>query len=491
MPPFTFNRMSQPLCSLPLPPPLPQIASLPLTPFVQQMVMQQYANPVAVLPFTPNCSIPQPIISGFPQVPQSYIPSTLMQPNAPILLPNASPFLFSFNATSSGPQYSNSGYPSTCRACVPQPPPLNVPVANHFWTQHCSACHHIPADATTPNIRPTNGRSTPLLRQPTIVQNAYDPPIGQQQQQYPHINASFKMRPWSHKMPPLPHGAVIISDQYVSRKHSSKAYHFSRKYPVNHPHISNSVSRSVSLSTNTNNTNNENKTSSETKSQKNYEDDKSQSKTQSTSITPISHSGVSNAHQLSSSSLSSSSSSSCSLCIALAANKHQNFDTNPRNSKRNLARKELTAAAYNINLRYNYQTPDLPSVYHNNPYLNSSSTDSTLPSNSDSSPNMFTTKEYKHGKPPLPIYLRSIIEEEEDDQKSKRTLTTTSFQSQKPVTRTIIIRKLSASSLTTVSSLSRNQSFDTTEKDADSISMISIITTDRANESDSIISETF
>jgi hypothetical protein len=465
MPPFTFNRMSQPLCSLPLPPSLPQIASLLLTPLIQQMIMQQYANPVAILPFTPNCSISQPIIPGFPQVPQSYIPSTLMPANVPILPSNASSFLFSFNATSSSPQYSNSGYPSTCRACIPQPPPLNIPVIDHFWTQHCSACHHIPADATKPNIRPTNGRSTPLLRHPTIVENAYNPPIRKQKKQYPHTSASVRMRPWSHEMPPLPHGAVIISDQYISRKDSSKTYNFSRKYPVQHPHISNYASRSLSSCLGT-------------KSQKKYEDDKSQSRSKSISRTPLSSSA-------------SSSSSSCSLCIALTANEHQKIDINPDNSKTNPVRKEFTATAHNINLRYNYQTPDLHSVYHNNPYLKSSDTDSTSLSKSDSLPNIFTTKEYKHGRLSSPIYFRSIIEEEEDDKKSKPTLTTTSFQSQQPVTTKIIIRKLSASSSSISSSVSSNQSFDTKENDADSISMISTITTDQEDESDSIISENF
>jgi hypothetical protein len=489
MPPFTFNRMSQPLCSLPLPPSLPQIASLLLTPLIQQMIMQQYANPVAILPFTPNCSISQPIIPGFPQVPQSYIPSTLMPANVPILPSNASSFLFSFNATSSSPQYSNSGYPSTCRACIPQPPPLNIPVIDHFWTQHCSACHHIPADATKPNIRPTNGRSTPLLRHPTIVENAYNPPIRKQKKQYPHTSASVRMRPWSHEMPPLPHGAVIISDQYISRKDSSKTYNFSRKYPVQHPPISNYASRSLSSPTNTTNTNNWSKITLGTKSQKKYEDDKSQSRSKSISRTPLSHSGVSNANQLSSS--ASSSSSSCSLCIALTANEHKKIDINPDNNKTNLVRKEFTATAHNINLRYNYQIPDLHSVYHNNPYFKSSDTDSTSLSNSDSLPNIFTTKEYKHGRPSSPIYFRSIIEEEEDDTKSKPTLTTTSFQSQQPVTTTIIIRKLSASSSSIISSVSSNQSFDTKEKDADLISMISTITTDQEDESDSIISETF
>ncbi|CAF1473172.1 unnamed protein product, partial [Adineta steineri] len=66
VPPFLFNHIAQPLCSLPLPPPLPQISSLPLTPAVQQRVIQQYSNPVATFPFTPNWQSPQSFAPTYP-----------------------------------------------------------------------------------------------------------------------------------------------------------------------------------------------------------------------------------------------------------------------------------------------------------------------------------------------------------------------------------------------------------------------------------------
>jgi hypothetical protein len=419
--------MSQPLCSLPLPPPLPQIGSLPLTPIVQQMVMQQYASPVTVFPFTPNWQISQPMISSNPQVlqeqqqlimpafalpppqsiPQSDIPSTLMSNSIPVLPSNASPFLLPSNPIPSAAQYSNSDYPSTCRACIPAPPPLNISVTGHCWIQHCCACHHVPADAASPNIRPTNGRATPLLRHPTVPQYAYNPPI--QQQQYPHINTSVTTRPWFHEMPPLPPGAVIISDQYIPTQNFAKPYHFSQKYAIQHPSVSNSSSRSIS--TNNTNKNKRNKTRSGTKIHKKYKADKSQSKSKSNSITLLPYSGASNTHH------SSTSSSSCSLCNALDANEYQKSNINSHNNQQNFVRKQVSAEARNINLCYNYQTPDLAAVYQNNLYLKSSDSDSTSLSNSTPSPNSFITKESNDGRSPTSICLTSIKEEEEEEGK--------------------------------------------------------------------------
>lgn len=56
--------MTQPQCALPLPPPLPQISSLPLVSSLQQKIIQQYANPVTVLPFAPSAQSTQPVDSA-------------------------------------------------------------------------------------------------------------------------------------------------------------------------------------------------------------------------------------------------------------------------------------------------------------------------------------------------------------------------------------------------------------------------------------------
>lgn len=516
MPPFAFNRMSQPLCSLPLPPPLPQIASLPLSPLAQQMVIQQHANPVAVLPFTSNWPSSQSMMSGclpIPQqqqqpqfmmpplnlqppqsIPQSFIPPTSLPVNMPIFSANPPSFPFAFDATSSLPQHSNNNFPSVCRACIPPPPALNVSVASHNWTQHCSACRHVFADASKPNNRPNNGRSTPLLRQPIIVQNPYNLPI-QKQQQYPHNNASFTSRPWAHKMPPLPRGAVIISDQYfpIPRKNNATTYKFSQKYAVQHPRVFTSASRSASSGTNSTNTNMRNTNGSGTQSQRKYKDSTPQSRSKSTSITPLSHSTASKRHRTPSSfSSSSSSCSSCAVCNPVAANENPKSDIQAQNSQKNLAYKQISAAARNINIRYNYQTPDLPAVYNNNRYLKSSDTDSTSPSQSSSSLNSFIAKEFRNNRPPSPVYLNPIEEEDEEEKRTIRSFSITSFQTQQPVTKTITIQKFAATSPSTVSTISVDSTLDCTENDVDSISITTTKQTEQSDEeSEEEISETF
>ncbi|CAF0880228.1 unnamed protein product [Adineta ricciae] len=261
IPPFLFNRISQPQCSLPLPPPLPQLSSLPLSPAVQQMVMQQYSNPVAILPFASNYftapAAPQQPLSIMPTpalpTPQYALqPSTVPVPppsSIPMPLSNpAAPYAYA-NPDVSASQPTSSYYPSTCRACVPAPPPLTVPVTGHCWVQHCSACHHVPTDVSNPNERPHNhGRMTPLLRQPTVEQYIYDERNQQyshQQQQspqqhYPHINNSqARQNSWSNNLPPLPPGAVIISDEYITEDQPYGTYSSSNPYTQYSQHRSN------------------------------------------------------------------------------------------------------------------------------------------------------------------------------------------------------------------------------------------------------------
>ncbi|CAF1340653.1 unnamed protein product [Adineta steineri] len=230
VPPFLFNHIAQPLCSLPLPPPLPQISSLPLTPAVQQRVIQQYSNPVATFPFTPNWQLPQSFASTCPPLlpqpsmmpmPSFQAPQYASQPNSiPMLSSNTSPLLPYSNPVSSVPQLPNNNYSNICRACVP-PPPLNVTVTDHSKFQKCSTCHHIPTDGSNPNVQLSNDRSTQLLHHPAI------------QQHYPRTNTYMTKSTWPHKLPPLPPGAVIISDEYIKKRDTSyDSYFYSkRKYP--------------------------------------------------------------------------------------------------------------------------------------------------------------------------------------------------------------------------------------------------------------------
>ncbi|CAF4364612.1 unnamed protein product, partial [Adineta steineri] len=62
--------------------------------------------------------------------------------------------------------------------------------------------HRIPAVKANPNVQLSNDRSTQLLHHPAI------------QQQYSHINTPMTKSTWSHKLPSLPLGAVVISDEY-------------------------------------------------------------------------------------------------------------------------------------------------------------------------------------------------------------------------------------------------------------------------------------
>ncbi|CAF1239853.1 unnamed protein product [Adineta steineri] len=238
VPPFLFSRMTQPLCSLPLPPPLPQISTLPLTPAVQQRVIQQYSNPVATFPFTPNWQSPQSFAPTYPpplqqpsmmpmpsfQAPQydsqPYFPSAVPPKNMSMLSSNTSPLLPYSNPVSSVPQLPNNNYSNICRACVPSPP-LNVTVTDHSKFQKCSTCHHIPTDGSNPNVQLSNDRSTQLLHHPAI------------QQHYPRTNTYMTKFTWPHKLPPLPPGAVIISDEYIKKRDTSyDSYFYSkRKYP--------------------------------------------------------------------------------------------------------------------------------------------------------------------------------------------------------------------------------------------------------------------
>jgi hypothetical protein len=474
------------------------------------MVMQRYANPVAVLPFIPNWQLSPPMLPYYPQIlqsqqqsnmpisslgpsqsiPQSYIPSAQFPINMPMLPSYASSVPFSSAAISSEAQYSNNDYSNTCRACIPAPPPLNISVTGHCWIQHCCACHYVPADTTNPNIRPSNGRFTPLLRQPTVQQNAYNPIMyqqqqQQQQQQYPHINTSMTMRPWLHDTPPLPPGAVIISDEYVTNNDSVGAYHFSQNYAMAQPRVFTSIPRSKAPAIINTDKNKINKNRSRKSGHKKRKDqDNSQPNSKSNSITSISHMDASTTRRS-----STSSSSLCSLCNASKANKEPKSDTTTNNNQQNLPLEQLSAAARNVNLRFNYQPPDLQSVYNNNPYLKSSDTDSTSLSNPSTSPNSLSIKEENHGTPSSSVYFNPM--EEDEDKKSISTLSPTLSQSERPVKRIIIIRQFRTSSPSIISTISSNLSLNIIDNTFDSISPTSTIKTDQTDQNTATMSETF
>jgi hypothetical protein len=489
MPSFLFNRMAQPYCSLPVPPPLPQIGSLPLTPAIQQMVMQQYANPVAVLPFTPNWPISQSIMPTYPPVlqqqqqsmmvtsawqqyqsaPQPYIHPSLMSSNIPPLPSNASPSLPFPDPTSSIPQNPYNSYPNTCRACVPVPPSLNILVTGHCWIQHCSACHHIPADTTNPNVRPSNGRITPLLRHPIVEQNVRNQRT--QQEQYPHINPSGTTRPWLHQLPPLPPGAVIISDEYITKNDLVEAHHSTQKYPIEHPIVQKSLPRSVTITTNSTEKNGKNEYRLPRKRhQKQKDSNKSELKDTSNNSSSISYSNTPNKP-------SSSTASEYSSSVI----EDEKPEINPNNNQQSLAHKQLSTLIRKIELRYNHQPSDMQAVYHTNDHLKSSDEDSASLSNSTASSNLSITTESDHNSVPLSISFNSMNE----DTKSIHT----PLQPEQPKRRLIIIRQFRTDSPSMISTISSNLSLIITNKDCDSTSTTSTITPDKVGENDANISE--
>ncbi|CAF3726263.1 unnamed protein product [Adineta steineri] len=541
VPPFLFSRMTQPLCSLPLPPPLPQISSLPLTPCVRQMVMQQYSNPVATFPFTPNWQSPQSFAPTYPpplqqppmmpmpycqappsftptyppllqqppmmpmsscQAPPSFAPTyppLLQQPSMmpmpsfqapqyasqpniiPMLSSNTSPSLPYSNPVLSVPQQPNNDYPNICRACIPPPPPLNVSVTGHHLLQHCSACHHVPANNSNPNFRLSNDRGTPLLRHPIVQQYLPDP---RTLQQCYHNNTYMTQSAYSHKLPPLPPGAVIISDEYIQKSDLAGAYHYSQKYPIQHQRVGSSTSQIRILPTYSVQKKRRHKDNSKKQRQKKYSHHHNQHRltydksNDSIGVPYMKSPRNDNLHSSSEYSTSRSSSNT----------QHQNIDKNPY-SERNLALKELSAMANMINLRYNHQTPDLRPTYQFHNYTSVDNNNSMPPDISNIPSRLSSTKKYDQYTRPLSSYFHSVKDEsdlerepsEQEDGYITRThssLTHSSLSSQpeQPKKRIINIHHLREDSPATLSTISEDPATANNVKDVDSDSTTSTVT---------------
>ncbi|CAF1340690.1 unnamed protein product [Adineta steineri] len=616
VPPFLFSRMTQPLCSLPLPPPLPQISSLPLTPAVQQMVMQQYSNPVATFPFTPNWQSPQSFAPTYPpplqqpsmmpmpsfQAPPSFAPTYLpllqqpsmmpmpscqappsfaptyppplqqpsmmpmpscqappsfaptyppllqqppmmpmsscqappsfaptyppllpqpsampmpscqappsfaptyppllqqpsmmpmpsfqapqyaSQPNIiPMLSSNTSPSLPYSNPVLSVPQQPNNDYPNICRACIPPPPPLNVSVTGHHLLQHCSACHHVPANNSNPNFRLSNDRGTPLLRHPIVQQYLPDP---RTLQQCYHNNTYMTQSAYSHKLPPLPPGAVIISDEYIQKSDLAGAYHYSQKYPIQHQRVGSSTSQIRILPTYSVQKKRRHKDNSKKQRQKKYSHHHNQHRltydksNDSIGVPYMKSPRNDNLHSSSEYSTSRSSSNT----------QHQNIDKNPY-SERNLALKELSAMANMINLRYNHQTPDLRPTYQFHNYTSVDNNNSMPPDISNIPSRLSSTKKYDQYTRPLSSYFHSVkdesdLEREPSEQEegyitrthSSLTHSSLSSQPEQPKKRIINIHHLREDSPATLSTISEDPATANNVKDVDSDSTTSTVT---------------
>ncbi|CAF0816501.1 unnamed protein product [Adineta steineri] len=610
MPPFLYNRISQPLSSFPLPPPLPQLGSMPLTPAVQQMVLQRYSNPIAVLPYSSNWQQPQLMRPNFSQgfqqqlqqpmvpmqpylpAPQSYMPPAMpaypsypaasqqynsfpapvpfqgfpsqapapqpyasypapapvqcfpSQPPAPqpyvpypppapvqnfsalqpapasvpiqgfpLLPPAPQPYIPApaytqgYSSLPPAPQpyappssftvpYNNqcipqsplsqfssvsdpssTSYPSLCRACPPAPPPLTISVSGHCWVQHCSACHHVPTHDTNHNVRPNTGRSTPLLRHPTVPQyvpdqTPYQPPYPQQQQQQQQCmlpNAPGMMRPWLRKTPPLPPGSVVLSDKCFNRdgsccwdySHSQKQHrphrqHRERRQHREHKRGSQSKRRSTTISS------------------RSGSSDEPTALKASKSVSPrrASKNSKNSSQEKAPVILKNPESRSSSSGLSTEYDKTAMY-VPPE--KKEPVPEQLAGEARNVNLQYNYQPQELPSVYHTNRYLKSSSETSTI-SLSGRASSELSFSYVKQGSRTVTVIndLNSINEESFNHKKQEKPPLPPSY-TRKLKDKLYIIRELSAASPSTFSTYSSDAPFDIIDKDIDSISLSSTI----------------
>jgi hypothetical protein len=325
-------------------------------------------------------------------------------------------------------------------------------VNGHCWVQHCSACHNVPTPISNPNVRPSSGRITPLLRHPTVPQ--YVPDQTQQQQQNPHANAPAMTRPWLRKTPPLPPGCVVVSDKYFN-KDGSRSRDKSRS--------TTSTSRSTSTRSTT-----ASKTSQSI----------SPRRATTNSNNPIPARPVTSKVSLSSS-LSSSSSS------GLSAEYHKTTMHLSKTNK-NPIPQQLAGEARDVNLQYNYQPQELPSVYNINRYLKSSSEASTLSLNrqilQDRSPPFIkgNSQIVSSGSD------LSSIEEESTSHREDEKPPRPPSHSKKPKEKLIIIREVIAKSPSTISTISSNAPFSIIDKDIDSISSTSTIKANKLQGDDNL-----
>jgi len=618
MPPFLYNRMAQPLSSFPVPPPLPQVASLPLTPAVQQIVAQRYSNPVAVLPFPSNWPVSQPAIPSYvpaiqqqqqyvppapqmytsppiintsppvsvptyavapysaalpqqqqqqqyvPQAPQTYtsppiinipppvsaptyavapysaaLPQQQQQqqyvpqapqtytsppiinvpPPPPTFVPSFQPdaqipigppppplaaaapasyyqpapqanfpvsvasessssLSSSINVQSSSsnsntvssalavqpaaPQYSYNTYPSICRACPPAPPPLNIPVTGYCWIQHCSACHHVPLANSYPNNRPAGGRNTPLLRQSTVPQ--YVP-----EQSYQHYRATdppVMMRPWLRKTPPLPPGAVVISDEYVYKNGSTAPHSYSQRSSRRSDRSPHKKYRSTTTTTTTRTGYGANTFSARSMSPRKAYYNNNNSTNPSTNASQLQRSNG----------LKTAQSPSASTTSSNLSSEYERITIPPTIQTQKTAMPgPIAREARNVNLKYNYQPQELPTVYNVNPYLKSSSEASSLSTN---------TERKFHDRSPYMKNSNSIASstEQEDDKPSRPP----SHLKKAIKNKVLVIREFTTNSPSTISTISSNISFSIINKDEDSLSITSTIDEHKQEENDTL-----
>jgi hypothetical protein len=326
----------------------------------------------------------------------------------------------------------------------------------------------VPTPISNPNIRPAGGRITPLLRQPIVPQ--YIPE--ETRQQYLYANAPVMMRPWLRKTPPIPPGAVVISDEIfdknvpASRYNHSQRQHRQYERGSRHKHRSTTVASKSNPATNLTNIK-DNRSISPRRINNNN------NLNQHKRVVEIKNSVAATPSSTSSSGLSS---------------EYEKTTLHSPETKSNTIPQPLTREARNVNLQYKYQPEELPTVYLVNRYLKSSSEASTLSSNIET-PSPFvrplgpisSSSSSSSSSPSTDSNsIKNELISKKEDEKPPRPPS----RSTKSKEKIIIIREFTASSPSTLSTISSNMEFSIINKDEDSISTTSTLKTDHSKDDD-------
>ena len=349
------------------------------------------------------------------------------------------PVPYSFDAIPLPAPRANDAYPSTCRACVPSPPSLDRQVIGHQWLQHCSACHLVPADASSPNSRPHHGRSTPLLRHPLVQDRICCPPV-QQKHHYPHINPFPTRHPSLYNIP-LPPGAVIISDEYIGRNDVAGVRRLSNNYAIDNPRVFHAAPTSTALLGYQMNHISKKKKRSR---RKGHKDTKSTSNTSSTTMTR-----------------SSSTSSWCSLCEAAQRKESLPRDIISTTDRQDSIgrQKMISKEVRKLSLPYGYQSSDFNSIHNENQPSKISDTDSISTFDPKLLSNDSHVAENDNSIAPTPVSVDLLKTE---DPKSISSLSLNQSKTQNPVKQVIIIQRRRSSSLTSIHTVSSDDSLTNT-----------------------------
>jgi len=535
MPPFLYNRISQPLCSFPLPPPLPQIGSLPLTPAVQQMVIQRYSNPIAVLPFSSNWQIPQmmtpsyPLASqqqqqsilpvtafqSFPPSPQSYIPlpapvlaSPPLPPAPQAYIPPPVPPYAPISALQSLPPAPQAYIPPppTIPANIPvlSPPSFQLPLSNanaapsspqYSYSGYPSMCRACPPAPPPLNI-PVTGHCwvqhcCACHQVPTPISN-------------PNI------RPGGGRITPLLRHPTVpqyvpeqINEQQQQQYHHANAPVMMRPWLRKTPPLppggvlisDEYIDRNGSHSRYDYppRQHRQHKRSSDAKRRSATVTSRTTSAKSPTviksnrSVSPgrvNKNNSNSTEHQGPLKSKSTTSASSSSTSTSGLSAEYNKTTLHAPKTKQNTLPPQLTRESRNINLQYQYQTQELPAVYLLNRYLKSSSEASTLTSNVETRSD-YSSPIVKERRPILsPSSDSNSIKKEPNLEKVDENVPHPPSQPNKPKERLIIIREFRSNSPSILSTISSSMEFSIIDKDEDTLSTTSTIKANKLEEDD-------